>query len=139
MALKWGSNRNNEIEGSSSSDLIFGFGGNDILWGLQGNDWLFGGRGKDWLFGGEGNDFLSGEAAGTGSKGAAATIGSLADAAPTQPHSADPSRTTNSLGARTARSKSPISAVPTAWTGSGASNGSNLPILSSTARRLRRS
>ncbi|WP_417504534.1 calcium-binding protein [Marinomonas gallaica] len=50
----------NEIIGTSSTDLINGYTGNDRLEGRGGDDVLDGGSGKDTLYGGAGNDTLSG-------------------------------------------------------------------------------
>jgi Ca2+-binding RTX toxin-like protein len=64
MAILYGNNSNNYIEGTFSADVIYGRAGNDTLHGSLGNDTLFGEGGNDSLYGDHGNDFLWG---GTGS------------------------------------------------------------------------
>jgi len=51
---------NDQITGTTSSDLLFGGAGADRLDGRAGNDWIYGGEGKDVLTGGGGNDLLNG-------------------------------------------------------------------------------
>ena len=71
MTLKFGSARDDVIQGSSAADRIFGLAGRDTLFGYAdadflfggcGNDQLSGGNGSDTLFGGQGNDALKGGA-----------------------------------------------------------------------------
>jgi len=60
LRLKFGTHKNDVLNGSRFDDVIFGFCGDDWLYGLNGDDWLFGGPGNDWLFGGNGQDWLFG-------------------------------------------------------------------------------
>lgn len=69
MANFFGSDINNNFNGTANNDNMFGAGGNDTLNGNAGNDNLFGdsgndsligGLGTDLLYGGEGNDTLDG-------------------------------------------------------------------------------
>jgi Ca2+-binding RTX toxin-like protein len=80
MAIKLGTNGNNDIFGTSTGDTIFAYGGedyvdagmgddyvqggdgNDVLWGGGGNDELYGGNDNDQLFGSVGDDMLNGGA-----------------------------------------------------------------------------
>jgi hypothetical protein len=55
-----GTDKNENLIGSSQNDCINGKGGNDKISGLAGNDKLNGGDGKDLLGGGNGNDELTG-------------------------------------------------------------------------------
>jgi Ca2+-binding RTX toxin-like protein len=50
----------NELRGLEGSDWLFGDGGDDALFGGPNNDYLFGGRGADHLHGEAGNDWLIG-------------------------------------------------------------------------------
>lgn len=60
MTLRFGSARDDVIEGSSAADRIFGLDGNDVLFGYADADFLFGGCGNDQLWGGNGDDTLVG-------------------------------------------------------------------------------
>ena len=61
MAIIFGHNYAETINGTSVDDTIYGYGGNDRLFGLGGNDVLYGGAGLDYLFGGIGvNDLWGG-------------------------------------------------------------------------------
>jgi PKD repeat protein len=51
----------NNIRGTSRSDIITGLGGDDRIAGLGGNDLICGGEGNDRIEGGAGNDRISGE------------------------------------------------------------------------------
>lgn len=73
MANFFGSDINNNFNGTADNDNMFGAGGNDTLNGNAGNDNLFGdsgndsligGLGADLLYGGEGNDTLDGTGGG---------------------------------------------------------------------------
>ncbi|HEY9216457.1 MAG TPA: calcium-binding protein [Phenylobacterium sp.] len=68
MAVIFGNENNNIINGTAGPDEIFGLGGDDQLNGLNGDDTLHGGAGFDLLIGGGGNDVLDGgaEAGGIG-------------------------------------------------------------------------
>lgn len=55
-----GTDKNDNLIGTSGNDCINGKGGNDKIAGLQGNDKLNGGDGKDLLSGENGNDELTG-------------------------------------------------------------------------------
>ena len=66
---KFGSNRDDTLDGSDRSDFMLGFGGddemnggggNDVMFGGRGNDEMDGGTGKDVMFGGKGNDVMRG-------------------------------------------------------------------------------
>ena len=57
---RYGSEIDNEVDGTRGDDVIYGTEGNDAIRGYQGVDWLFGGEGKDRLKGGEGDDVLFG-------------------------------------------------------------------------------
>lgn len=48
------------ISGGQDNDTLEGGLGNDLLFGNKGNDTVAGGDGNDWLFGGQDNDTLSG-------------------------------------------------------------------------------
>lgn len=48
------------ISGGQDADTLEGGLGNDLLFGNKGNDTVSGGEGNDWLFGGQDNDLLSG-------------------------------------------------------------------------------
>jgi Ca2+-binding RTX toxin-like protein len=56
MAIKYGTNGDNVLSGTSSADQLFALGGDDLVYGFGGNDILHGGAGDDQLFGGAGND-----------------------------------------------------------------------------------
>ena len=56
-----GTNGNDSITGTSTSDNIFGLDGNDTLSGLGGNDNIYGGNGNDVVNGDTGNDDLAGD------------------------------------------------------------------------------
>jgi Ca2+-binding RTX toxin-like protein len=60
MTLKFGSARDDVIQGSSTADRIFGLAGHDVLFGYADADFLFGGQDDDQLWGGNGNDTLLG-------------------------------------------------------------------------------
>lgn len=73
MANFFGTDINNNFNGTANNDNMFGAGGNDTLNGNAGNDNLFGdsgndsligGLGADLLYGGEGNDTLDGTGGG---------------------------------------------------------------------------
>lgn len=51
-----GSDNDDVLYGTNTTDRIRGFGGNDTLVGLDGDDWLDGGAGSDTLIGGAGDD-----------------------------------------------------------------------------------
>lgn len=55
-----GNDLDNNLSGTSSSEVIHGRSGKDVIQGDAGNDQLFGDAGNDAIFGGEGNDILSG-------------------------------------------------------------------------------
>lgn len=55
-----GTNRNDNILGSSADEAIFGRGGRDTLSGGSGSDRVFGGRGNDTIFISNGRDYLFG-------------------------------------------------------------------------------
>jgi Ca2+-binding RTX toxin-like protein len=55
------SGNDNNIRGTSRSDVIAGLGGDDRIAGLGGNDLICGGGGNDRIEGGAGNDKVSGE------------------------------------------------------------------------------
>ena len=57
-----GTNGNDSITGTSTSDNIFGLDGNDTLSGLGGNDSIYGGNGNDSLNGGDGDDYFTNDA-----------------------------------------------------------------------------
>ncbi|GCL48869.1 hemolysin-type calcium-binding region protein [Microcystis aeruginosa NIES-3804] len=57
-----GTNGNDNITGTSTSDNIFGLDGNDTLSGLGGNDNIYGGNGNDSLDGGDGSDYFTNDA-----------------------------------------------------------------------------
>ncbi|MDG1459051.1 MAG: calcium-binding protein, partial [Pseudoprimorskyibacter sp.] len=56
----FGTNENDQIDGTIGADTLQGLGGNDTLWADAGNDLLEGGDGNDNLFGKSGNDTLLG-------------------------------------------------------------------------------
>ena len=56
MAIKFGNNSDNTLNGSAGSDYLYGLGGDDTLYGRNGNDELHGGSGDDELYGGRGID-----------------------------------------------------------------------------------
>ncbi|WP_262270017.1 calcium-binding protein [Microvirga yunnanensis] len=56
----FGSRHANELRGLEGSDWLFGYGGDDALFGGPNNDYLFGRRGADHLRGEAGNDWLIG-------------------------------------------------------------------------------
>jgi Ca2+-binding RTX toxin-like protein len=58
MAVIFGNNGNNTLNGGNAGDSIFGLGGNDVLNGRGGEDLLVGGTGSDTLNGGNGNDTI---------------------------------------------------------------------------------
>ncbi len=60
MALIFGSNSNNFLEGSSSADDIRGLDGSDTIRGLEGNDIVNGNAGSDEVNGNAGNDTVYG-------------------------------------------------------------------------------
>jgi Ca2+-binding RTX toxin-like protein len=60
MAIKFGTNHGDLINGTALADKIFGLDGNDILKGGLGNDILKGDSGNDTLYGEAGNDVLDG-------------------------------------------------------------------------------
>ncbi|MFO1070639.1 MAG: calcium-binding protein [Geminicoccaceae bacterium] len=62
MALRIGSGRDDELDGSRRADLVLGFAGDDSVTAGDGNDIVFGGRGSDRLAGEGGNDRLAGDA-----------------------------------------------------------------------------
>ena len=55
-----GTDRANELNGTSGPDVICGLGGNDTINGLGGDDVLIGGEGDDTINGGGGNDNILG-------------------------------------------------------------------------------
>ncbi len=57
-----GTNGNDNITGTSTSDNIFGLDGNDTLSGLGGSDNIYGGNGNDSLNGGDGSDYFTNDA-----------------------------------------------------------------------------
>jgi Ca2+-binding RTX toxin-like protein len=57
-----GTNGNDNITGTSTSDNIFGLDGNDTLSGLGGSDNIYGGNGNDSLNGGDGDDYFTNDA-----------------------------------------------------------------------------
>lgn len=70
MAILFGTDQADNINGNDSTDTIYGYkgddsldgsSGDDFLYGGLGNDTLTGGKGNDSLYGGEGNDFLIGD------------------------------------------------------------------------------
>ena len=56
MAIKFGTNANNTLNGTFANDFLYGLGGDDTLNGGSGNDELHGGTGDDQLHGGSGVD-----------------------------------------------------------------------------------
>ncbi|MBX3577996.1 MAG: M10 family metallopeptidase C-terminal domain-containing protein [Rhizobiaceae bacterium] len=60
MAIFYGSDRSQTINGTSYGDTIYGYGGNDTLRGGFGNDLIYGGAGNDNIFGGQGFNTLYG-------------------------------------------------------------------------------
>jgi Ca2+-binding RTX toxin-like protein len=56
MAIKFGNNADNTLNGTAASDYLYGLGGDDTLYGRNGNDELHGGAGDDELYGGRGTD-----------------------------------------------------------------------------------
>lgn len=60
MAVKIGSRKETDEQGTKEADLMIGSKGSDFLFGDDGNDLLFGGNGSDILIGGAGNDILIG-------------------------------------------------------------------------------
>ena len=60
MANIDGTNGNDELFGTSASDVIHAKKGDDIVFGLAGDDQIFGGTGNDSLFGGDGADQIFG-------------------------------------------------------------------------------
>ena len=56
MAIKFGTNANNTLNGTFAGDFLFGLGGDDRLYGRSGNDELHGGTGDDEIHGGSGVD-----------------------------------------------------------------------------------
>lgn len=57
-----GTEGNDRLSGTSSSDVIVGLAGNDTILGSDGDDVMCGGSGKDQLFGALGRDLLRGQA-----------------------------------------------------------------------------
>jgi Ca2+-binding RTX toxin-like protein len=62
MAIKWGTNNSEKIQGTNDDDLILAHGGDDEVNGYGGCDQLFGMSGDDDLSGGAGADYLDGGA-----------------------------------------------------------------------------
>lgn len=60
MAIIYGTNANNTINGTSQNDEIYALGGNDTVYGYNGSDYVDGGIGDDSILGQAGNDTLSG-------------------------------------------------------------------------------
>lgn len=69
MAVLFGTNNSENIQGTAGDDFIYGLGGNDsingaggrdALYGNQQNDLLFGSSDRDTMFGGQGNDNVEG-------------------------------------------------------------------------------
>ena len=56
MAIKFGTNADNTLNGTVADDCLYGLGGDDTLYGRNGNDELHGGAGDDELYGGRGVD-----------------------------------------------------------------------------------
>lgn len=70
MAVKYATNANPNVDGTSGDDQLYGnnlanilrgFAGSDLLYGNDGNDDLWGGSNNDYLYGGKGDDRLRGE------------------------------------------------------------------------------
>ncbi len=58
--ISFGSDEQNNLQGTSEEDYLIGMGGDDILYGGEKNDGLHGGDGNDVLSGGDGDDILVG-------------------------------------------------------------------------------
>jgi Ca2+-binding RTX toxin-like protein len=58
----YGTQNNDDIEGTNGSDLILGFEGNDEINGASSNDCIIGGAGNDELKGDNGDDVIKGDA-----------------------------------------------------------------------------
>jgi len=56
MAIIYGTNLSNTLDGTEENDSIYGYGGDDTLYGYGGDDILDGGAGNDTMIGGIGND-----------------------------------------------------------------------------------
>ena len=56
----YGTNFDDDLDGSDYSDDLYGYDGDDVLYGWGGHDDLYGGGDYDTLYGGSGNDYLSG-------------------------------------------------------------------------------
>jgi serralysin len=56
MAIVYGTNGPDILDGTTLADLLYGYGGDDTLRGHEGNDKLIGGIGADTMIGGTGND-----------------------------------------------------------------------------------
>ena len=61
MAVLFGTNGDDILEGSRKDDFLDGEEGNDILIGGKGNDFLNGEEGNDFHYGGKGNDIIDGD------------------------------------------------------------------------------
>src|SRR5215211_1388896 len=60
IALRVGTEADDDLRGDVAGDAMLGMGGNDRLQGAPGNDCLYGGTGRDDLLGDENDDFLAG-------------------------------------------------------------------------------
>jgi len=60
MAIRYATEANPDIDGTSGNDCLFGNNDPNVIRGLVGSDWLLGDGGSDQLFGGPNNDYLFG-------------------------------------------------------------------------------
>ncbi|MEX3016003.1 calcium-binding protein [Gymnodinialimonas hymeniacidonis] len=57
-SVEFAQDTDNEIIGTSGSDLLVGGGVSDTVVGCSGDDYLYGGEGSDTILGGDGNDLI---------------------------------------------------------------------------------
>ena len=62
MAIFYGIDLDDDIDGTDFYDDIFGYDGDDVLYGWDGDDNIYGGYDQDTISGGVGDDYLSGGA-----------------------------------------------------------------------------
>ena len=60
MTTVYGTDANDQLEGTTDSDIIYGYDGDDRIFAYDGDDFVYGGAGNDTIFASYGDDFEDG-------------------------------------------------------------------------------